>query len=80
MKSNEGGVEITGFLPNSPLQAAGLHVGDVIKAVDLKPVKTAEDFHQAIADRGPGANVGISYVFLHSNWWVQKEVTINLAR
>ncbi len=78
--SKEGGVEITGFLPNSPIQAAGLHVGDVIKAVDLKPVKTAEDFRQAIADRGPGANVRISYVFLHSNWWVQKEVNLNLPK
>lgn len=45
--SKEGGVEITGFLPNSPIQAAGLHVGDVIKAVDLKPVKTAEDFRES---------------------------------
>lgn len=79
--SKEGGVEITGFLPNSPIQAAGLHVGDVIKAVDLKPVKTAEDFRQAIAARERGANVHISYVFLHSNqWWVKKEVNISLAR
>ncbi len=78
--SAEGGVEITGFLPNSPLQAAGLHVGDVIKAVDLKPVKTAEDFRKAIAVRGPGANVRVSYVFLHSNWWVQKEVNVGLPK
>jgi hypothetical protein len=42
--SNEGGIEVTGFLPNSPLRDAGLHVGDVIKAVDLKPVKTARTF------------------------------------
>lgn len=79
--SKEGGVEITGFLPNSPLQAAGLHVGDVIKAVDLKPVKTAEDFREAVAARGPGANVRIGYVFLHSNqWWVQKEVNVSLPK
>jgi len=60
------------------MQAAGLHVRDVIKAVDLKPGKTAEDFRQAIADRGPGANVRIGYVSLQSKlWWVEKEVTIN---
>ena len=79
--SKEGGVEITGFLPNSPIQAAGLHVGDVIKAVDLKPVKTAEDFREAVAALEPGANVRISYVFFYSNqWWVKKEVNISLAR
>jgi hypothetical protein len=79
--STEGGVEITGFLPNSPLQAAGMHIGDVIKAVDLKPVKTAEDFREAVAAREPGANVRISYVFLHSNrWWVQKEVNVSLPK
>jgi S1-C subfamily serine protease len=53
----EGGIEITGLLSNSPIQAAGLHVGDVIKAVDLKLVKTAEEIREAAADRGPGANV-----------------------
>jgi len=79
--SKEGGVEITGFLPNSPLQAAGLHVGDVIKAVDLKPVKTAEDFREAVAARQPEDNIRISYVFLHSNqWWVQKEVKVSLPK
>jgi hypothetical protein len=79
--SKEGGVEITGFLPNSPIRAAGLHVGDVIKAVDLKPVKTAEDFRDAVAAREPGANVRITYVFLHSNqWWVQKEVNASLPK
>ncbi len=79
--SKEGGVEITGFLPDSTIQVAGLHVGDVIKAVDLKPVKTAEDLREAIAARGPGANVRISYVFLHSNqWWVQKEVNVSLPK
>jgi hypothetical protein len=77
----EGGVEITSLLPNSLIQAAGLRVGDVIKAVDLKPVKTAEDFRQAIADRGPGANVRISYVFLESRmWWVQRDVNVHLTR
>jgi len=77
----EGGVEIKGFLPNSPIQVAGLHVGDVIKAVDLKPVKTAEDFRDAVAAREPGANVRISYVLLHSNqWWVQKEVNVSLPK
>jgi len=78
--SNEGGIEITGFFPNSPIRDAGLHVGDVIKAVDLKPVKTAEDFREAVATRGPGANVRISYVFLHSNWWVQKDVNVGLPK
>jgi membrane-associated protease RseP (regulator of RpoE activity) len=79
--SSEGGAEITGFLPNSPIQAAGLHVGDVIKAVDLKPVESAEEFRQTIAAREPGANVHICYVFLHSNqWWVQKEVNVSLPK
>jgi hypothetical protein len=79
--SKEGGVEITGFLPNGPIQAAGLHVGDVIRAVDLKPVKTAEDFRQTVVDRAPGATIRISYVFLQSNlWWVQKEVNVSLPK
>jgi S1-C subfamily serine protease len=40
---DEPGVLIVGVLPNSPAQAAGLEVGDVIRAIEGDPVDTPPD-------------------------------------
>jgi len=78
--SKESGVEIVGLLPRSSLQAAGLHVGDIIKTVNGQSVRTPEEFQKA-TEKSAGTTVKISYQYLESKmWWVQKDISIGLAK
>jgi len=38
------GVVVTGIGPDSPAAEAGIQLGDVIKSVNRKPVKTVDEF------------------------------------
>lgn len=78
--SKESGVEIVGFSPSSPLQAAGLHIGDIIRTVNGRSVKNPEEFHAAIAEL-TGGNFKIAYLYLESRMWlVQKSISIDVAK
>jgi S1-C subfamily serine protease len=48
----ETGVQVVRVEPGSPAEAAGLREGDIIIALDAKPVRTVSDLHQLLtADR-----------------------------
>src|SRR6202047_5169183 len=56
------GVVIMGVEPGSPAEKAGLKGGDVITAVNGKPVKTGNDLVNPIAQAPIGSKVKIDYV------------------
>lgn len=56
------GVVIMGVEPGSPAEKAGLKGGDVITAVNSKPVKTGNDLVNPIAQAAIGSKVKIDYV------------------
>jgi S1-C subfamily serine protease len=70
------GAEITSEAPNGVAALAGLHVGDVINAVDGKPVKTPMELAAELANRPTGDKVRLGYM-LHGAW--QTEAVIVLA-
>jgi S1-C subfamily serine protease len=47
--AHSSGVEVTGFDDRGPAKAAGLEIGDVVVAVDDKPVASVDDIHRALA-------------------------------
>jgi serine protease Do len=47
---------------NSPAAAAGLKAGDVITSVDAKPVASAQELTNLVADISPGTSVKVEYV------------------
>ncbi len=54
-----GGVRIENFSRNSPAQRAGLEVGDIIVAVDGKPLLYVAQLQQAVGFRQPGESVDV---------------------
>ena len=46
----ETGVVVLGIEPNSPARAAGIREGDVIVALDSKPVAGVDDLHRLLTD------------------------------
>ncbi len=49
-----GGVVITRVLPDSPASRAGLRAGDIVTLVNNRPISSAENYRQAIADLPAG--------------------------
>ena len=45
---HSSGVEITGFDERGPAKSAGLEIGDVVVAVDDRPVASVDDIHRAL--------------------------------
>ena len=58
------GAEVTGVVRDGVAEKAGLHVGDVINAVDRRPVRTAMELAGELLNRAPGSQVRLGYVFL----------------
>ncbi|MCE5242203.1 MAG: ChaN family lipoprotein [Syntrophobacteraceae bacterium] len=44
-----GGVAVTGVVPGSPAERAGIRKGDVLLSIDGNPVSTLDDIHRALA-------------------------------
>lgn len=59
---NEGtdGMEVSGIVPGGAADAAGLKKGDVIKAIDGKPVKNVQDYMKVMAGMKRGEPVEIT--------------------
>ena len=49
-----GGVVITRVLPDSPASRAGLRAGDIVTLINNRPISSAENYRQAIADLPAG--------------------------
>ena len=53
------GLRVRSVYPASPAAKAGLASGDVVVALDGRPVETREDFETALASSGPGKSLSI---------------------
>lgn len=56
---DEPGVLIVGIMPNSPAQAAGLEVGDVIRAIEGDPVDSPPDVQARVEASRIGDNLSL---------------------
>jgi putative serine protease PepD len=56
------GVYVGAITANGPSARAGIHVGDVITAVNGRPTRTVDALGAALADRNPGQTVKLSIV------------------
>ena len=59
---NEGtdGMEVSGIIPGGAAEAAGIKKGDVIKAIEGKPVKNVQDYMKVMAGTKRGEPIEIS--------------------
>jgi S1-C subfamily serine protease len=58
----ETGVVVLGVEDRSPARAAGLHEGDVIVALDLKPVAGVDDLHRLLTDVQVGLRSALTVI------------------
>ncbi|MEW6744648.1 MAG: PDZ domain-containing protein [Planctomycetota bacterium] len=56
-----GAAEVVELLPGSPLAEAGLRPGDLLLAIDGRPVESAPDFVARTHERRPGEKVLLEY-------------------
>jgi len=56
-----GGVLVSGTIPGSPAEAAGIQKGDVIVALGAEPVDNLGDFSAALKKRQPGDTVEVVF-------------------
>jgi hypothetical protein len=69
--SVQGGAEIARIAPDSAAEAAGFHVGDVIRSVNGKRVRSTADFETALATQAPGSKIALGYLFHTNLGWMQ---------
>lgn len=73
------GVKLSEVTANSPAARAGLKSGDVVVAIDKKPLKTYEELGTALGDKKPGDKVVLE--ILRGNEKKEKlEITVTLGR
>ena len=60
-----GGILLTGVYPNTPAEQAGLRSGDVIVAVNQRPITKLQDALHQVAQTAPGTTIQLSG--LHRN-------------
>src|SRR5438034_10266617 len=68
----ESGVIVSAVTPGSPAQRAGLREGDVIVALDGKPVAGVDDLHRLLTD----AHVGVSSSLTVLRWTQKLELQV----
>ncbi|HSY65161.1 MAG TPA: PDZ domain-containing protein [Terriglobales bacterium] len=69
------GAEITDIAPNGVAALAGLHPGDVINAVDGKPIKTPMELAAELSGRVSGDKVRLGYS-LYGQWQTETVVIL----
>jgi Peptidase family M28/PDZ domain len=62
MARESGGILLTGVMPGSPAEAAGLAKGDILTAIDGTNVDNIYDFQAALSGHAPGDVVTLHYV------------------
>jgi putative serine protease PepD len=73
--SASGGVRLTEVRSGTPAEKAGLQVGDVVTAVDGKPITNASALSSAIDAKQPGDTVTLKY----TRGGDERSVTVKLA-
>jgi len=58
----ETGVIVVGVEPNSPARSAGVREGDVIVALDGKPIAGVDDLHRLLTDAAAGARCSLTVI------------------
>jgi S1-C subfamily serine protease len=58
-QGHQGSVVVTGVLPGSPAEQAGLERGDLILSLDGEPVSSLRELYQALWRHGPGEPLGL---------------------
>jgi S1-C subfamily serine protease len=74
------GAQITEVASGGMAERAYLHVGDVISAVDGRPVKTTMELEAALSNRTPGSKIRIGYMLSTGLGYFTKEVIVTLAQ
>ncbi len=59
---NDSGARITAIMAGSPAASAGLHLGDVVEAVDSYPVDSLADLQARLYTSPPGTTVSVMLV------------------
>ncbi len=59
---NDKGALVNQVTPGGPADKAGLKMGDVVTAIDGKPVNNADDLTLAVISRSPGSTVNLDIV------------------
>jgi serine protease DegS len=57
-----GGVVIANLYPGSPALQAGLRIGDLITAIDGKPIQNSQQALSDVAARAPGSSVSLQLI------------------
>lgn len=70
------GLRITDVQPGSAAEQAGLRVGDILTAVDGRPVGTGEALAAELQQRQPGTRVSLRYL---RQYW-ESDVTLTLGQ
>lgn len=79
-ESGISGVKILEVAENSSAASAGLRVGNVITELDGALIHTTDDLAGALAQRGPGSRVNLTYLFRTNLGWMAKQTSLILAR
>ena len=58
-QANDDGVQVSGVVPGSPADGAGLQRGDLLVSVDGHPVQTLRQLYRALRRHVPGERVGM---------------------
>ncbi len=57
-----GGILLSGVMPGSPAETAGLAAGDLLVEMDGRAIDTIQDFQAVLAEHAPGDEVAIRFV------------------
>ena len=60
--SGERAIEVSSVEPNTPAAVAGLTPGDLVIALDARPVETVDDVHRILGPHAIGRTLTIAYV------------------
>lgn len=60
-EESEAGLKLTDLVENGPSSKANLQIGDVITALDEKPVKNRRDMMEALTSKKMGDKIKVSY-------------------
>lgn len=71
----KGGILLSGVMPGSPAEAAGLAAGDVLVELGGQTIDTIYDFQAVLAEHAPGDSVDVT--FLREG--VKREARVTLA-